>query len=313
MHAMGYALLTTACLWLAEPPPDGPPPEGGRPPRGDVEIDVDFGRTSRDRGRRGGGPPPHVFRDGDRWVIEGVALILPAGAEDEKAPFDPEEGVLKLKLADGREIEVRPSRMPPGPPGGGPPRDGRGGPPREGRGGPRGERGDRPGPPSDRPFGPPDGPPPGPPEDLADGRPPGPPDGPHPPFPLGPPHGPGGPDGILGSELRPSEPPRELMELERKERDLEHSIRQAAREARESLKAPADSQAAAEKEKVHAELRGQIVEQFELRQRIRNMVLDKIRRDLTRIEESIGKRESMRESLIDQRLNDLLDQASVDF
>lgn len=172
----------------------GPPGRrGGRDRRGhrppprpgvDVEFDIDM---------HGPPPPPmrpedRLFRDGDFWILEASAIRMKATGPEK--PFDP-AGPIVLKLADGGEIEIVPSRFP-GPPPGGPPHGGPGGMRRPGPpGGPPHGRG---------PFGPPSaGGPPGPPPGISRS---------------------------LHDELRPTPPGEEMEAMGKKEMEIDREIRE---------------------------------------------------------------------------------------
>jgi hypothetical protein len=241
--------------------PPGPPPG---PPGIDVEFDIHVPPPMR--------PEDRLIRDGEFWVLEQSAIRIKA--TDDNQPFDP-AGPIKLKLEDGREIEILPSRFP-GPPPVGPPHRG-----------PFGGRGPHPG-----------GPPPH--DDDRDeeaGR-------------RGPPHG--GPHGpppgfsrTLHDELRPMPPGKEVEEKAAKESQIEHEIRR--------LREGFGRAGTEEKEKLRAQIIEKVKEQFESRQDLRRAVLDRIRQDLERIETSIKKREEGRDGLIEKRIQEIVGDGSVDF
>jgi hypothetical protein len=230
-------------------------------------------------------PEDRLFRDGEFWVLEGSAIRIKAIGEEK--PFDP-AGPITLKLADGREIEIMPSRMPGPPPGGpgmGPPPGGpgsrRGGP---GMGPPRGGGGFGPHPGDEDEFGPPRG----------EGEPPGPPHGPPP-----------GIGRVLHDELRPTPPGKEVEELARKEVEIDREIHRLKRDW---------SQASSDQKEL---IKNQIVErvkaQFQARQDLRRFVLDRIRQDVDRLDTSIKKREEARDNLIQRRIGEILGDGSAEF
>ena len=243
------------------------------------------------------GPPPpmrpedRLFREGDFWVLEGSAIRIKANGEE--TPFDP-TGPIVLKLADGREIEIVPSRMPGPPPGGpgagsrrggpgmGPPRGGREGGPPPG-GGPDGRRF---GPPrgEEEEFGPPQG----------EGEPPGPPHGPPPGF-----------GRVLHDELRPSPPGKEAEELAHKEVGIEREIHRLKRDWSQAV--------SDQKEPIKEQIIAKVKEQFQARQDLRRFVLDRIRQDVDRLDTSIKKREEARDSLIQRRIGEILGDGAAEF
>lgn len=186
-------------------------------------------------------------------------------------------------------------------PGDGPPRGPRrfdeddrgfGGPPEKGerRDGPRGQ-GRPPGPP-DRPPGPPD-------------RPPGPPERGHGPDGHRPPHG-HGPAGLQLPSPFPFQDDPEIAELRATDHNLERKSRELVHEFRKA-------QSNAEKEALRTKLNEVVNQHFDARQKVRKRTLAKMEEQLTRLKNTIEKREQKKSAHVERRVAELLGEEDPNF
>lgn len=272
-------------------PPDAPPdaPPDGPRRRRDARFEIELRGPDRETMRAD--RIMTVRRDGKNWLVSFVELVIPAKEDDEKPPIDFRKGTTKLKLDDGREIEVRPATLRgPGPPPRAPmPPEPPAEPRRPGRASappvnehPRDVT--RPIPPGDLPI-----PPPGvriPMPTFEDGRRP--------------------PDQApeFAGPAMPIDP--EVEKLMRGQAEFEQK---SARLAMQFRNARNDD----ERAKLREEITDAVAAQFGLRQEAREHSLRRMRQELERLEKSIRQRADNKQTLIERRVGQLLDEDMVDF
>jgi Spy/CpxP family protein refolding chaperone len=110
---------------------------------------------------------------------------------------------------------------------------------------------------------------------------------------------------MLHEELRPPAPSKEIEELGRREAELDRAIQQS----RGALQRASSE----EREKLRAEIAEQVKGQFQVRQDLRRLVLQRIKQDVERLEASIQRREEGKAGLIERRIQDLLGEGGDDF